>query len=149
MDTSLAYALHQLVFSMDRGADKLLKEEFGISYQRAYFLFMLQQLGMVSQQALAKALGYSAASVSTMVAELVKTGYVVVQPDPEHGRKRLISLSPHGDEHVRKGSRLLDTKLSETIARAGINEQEYLKLTLALYETLTQSGKGKNEHGSF
>lgn len=149
MNTSLAYALHQLVFSMDRGADTLLKEEFGISYQRAYFLFMLQQLGTVSQQALAKALGYSAASVSTMVAELVKAGYIVVQPDPEHGRKRLISLTPHGDEHVRKGSRLLNKKLSETIARAGINEQEYLKSTVALYEAITQPEKDKNEHGSF
>lgn len=137
MDTSLAYALHQLVSSMDRGADKLLKEEFGISYQRAYFLFMLQQLGTVSQQQLAKSLGYSAASVSTMIAELVKAEYVTVRPDPAHGRKHLISLTSVGHEHVQKGSRLLDAKLSETIARAGINEQEYLKLTLALYEAIT------------
>jgi DNA-binding MarR family transcriptional regulator len=87
--------------------------------------------------------------VSAMIAELVKAGYIIVRPDPTHGRRRLISLTPTGVEHVQKGSHLLDAKLSETVARSGVDEQEYLKLTLTLYETIAQSGKANNEHSNF
>ena len=143
MDTSLAYTLHKLVFAMDREADKVLKEKFDISYQRAYFLFTLQQIGTVSQQKIAAKLGYSAASVSVMVTELAKKGLVTIEPDPTHGRKRLVSLTPEGQMRVEAGNRLLSAKLSETIARAGIDESEYRKLTHTLYNTVIHSQEGE------
>jgi DNA-binding MarR family transcriptional regulator len=143
MDISLAYTLHKLVFSMDRAADKVLKEEFGISYQRAYFLFTVWQLETASQQEIATALGYSAASVSTMVAELTKAGHIAIRSDPVHGRKRLVSLTAEGRKHVEKGNRLLDAKLSRVIASAGIDEHEYLRLTQTLYDAIITPRKDK------
>ena len=93
MDESPAYLLHKLVLEMDRAADKLLRTHLGISYKRALFLFVLQQHGTITQHALAVALGYSDPAVSTMLLELAKDGYIKTTPSPEHGRKRLVTIT--------------------------------------------------------
>jgi hypothetical protein len=45
---SPAYALHKLVFDLDRAADGLLRKRLNISYKRALFLLVLKQHGTIS-----------------------------------------------------------------------------------------------------
>src|SRR5690242_5966717 len=98
MDHSTAYLLGKFMLELDRAADKLLHAHVGISYKRFLFLTVLQHCGTVTQHELAVALGYSDPAVSTMLVELVKDGYVQTAPSPEHGRKRLVTITPKGSE---------------------------------------------------
>jgi DNA-binding MarR family transcriptional regulator len=134
---SVADSLHKLVHTMDRTADKILQKQFGITYKRAYFLLTLQHLGAVSQHRLATALGYSDASVSTMLSELVKAGYVIIEPSPTHGRKKLVSLTPLGDNLVTEGRSLLGAHFNNILKDQHISIHEYQAQTEKLYLAVT------------
>ena len=133
---SSAYLLHKLVFELDRGADSLLRAQMGISYKRAVFLLVLEQCGTVTQHELAIALGYSDPSVSTMLVELAKEGYLQVAVSPEHARKRLVSITAKGSEGVAQGRKLLDAHFGQLLQAAGVDAQHYHDLNERIYLAL-------------
>lgn len=145
MDSSLSYLLGKLMFGLDRAADKLLQAHLGISYKRSLFLLVLHQSGTVTQHELAVALGYSDPAVSTMLVELAKDGYVQTAPSPEHGRKRLVTLTPKGKEIVRQGRQLLDAHFDRLVEIAGIDAQLYRELTERLHQALMTKMKEEEE----
>src|SRR6516164_6108389 len=124
LDTSPAYLLGRFMFELDRAADHLLQTHVGISYKRALFLIVLQHSGTVTQHELAVALGYSDPAVSTMLVELAKDGYVEITKSKTHGRKRLVSITPKGNEVVARGRQLLDAHFDQLMARAGVDAQQ-------------------------
>jgi DNA-binding MarR family transcriptional regulator len=131
-----AYRLHKLVFALDRAADTLLRAHLGISYKRALFLLMLQDRGTVIQHELAVALGYSDPAVSAMLLQLAKDGYVTTIPSPEHGRKRLVTITPQGAELVAKGRDLLNVRFDRLMIAAGVDAHHYSELTERIYRAL-------------
>jgi DNA-binding MarR family transcriptional regulator len=141
MAESPAYLLHRLVFELDRAADQLLRTHLGISYKRALFLFVLQHHGTNTQHDLAVALGYSDPAVSTMLLELAKAGYLRTTPSQEHGRKRLVAITPKGSEIVAKGRQLLDSHFDKLVVGAGVDAQHYSELTEQLYQALVAKMK--------
>lgn len=136
MDSSPAYLLHKLVFELDRAADKLLHTHLGISYKRLLFLVVLQHQGTITQHELAVALGYSDPAVSTMLLELAKDGYIRTAPSPEHGRKRLVTITAKGSEIVADGRQLLDSEFDKLMVDASVDTQHYRELTEQIYQTL-------------
>src|SRR3954469_8221301 len=115
-----AYALHKLVFELDRAADQVLRAHVGISYKRALFLLVLQAHGTITQHELAVALGYSDPAVSTMLLELAKASYITTTKSPAHGRKRLVSITPKGSAVVVQGRSLLDMHFDQLMMIAGV-----------------------------
>ena len=141
MDTSLGYLLGKLMFEIDRAADQLLQTQVGISYRRFLFLTVLQYCGTVTQHQLAVALGYSDPAVSTMLVELAKDGYIQSTPSPEHGRKRLVSITPKGNEVVAQGRQLLDSRFDQLMVMADIDAQHFRELIERLHQALTSKMK--------
>jgi DNA-binding MarR family transcriptional regulator len=134
---SPAYALHKLVFDLDRAADSLLRKRLNISYKRALFLLVLKHHGTLTQHELAVALGYSDPAVSSMLTELEKSGYLTAAPSPEHGRKRLVTITRTGSELVRTGKRMLDSHFAELMASAGVDAEQYQQMTEQLQQALS------------
>jgi len=126
---------------MDRAADQLLQTHVGISYKRVLFLTVLQQCGTVTQHELAVALGYSDPAVSTMLVELAKDGYIQTTKSPEHGRKRLVTITPQGNEIVAQGRQLLDSHFDQLLVLADIDAQHYRELIQRLYQALIAKTK--------
>ena len=141
---SSAYLLHQLVFELDRAADSLLRTQVGISYKRTVFLLVLEECGTVTQHELAVALGYSDPSVSTMLVELAKEGYLQTSVSPEHARKRLVSITLKGSEVVAQSRQLLDARFDQLMQAAGVDAQHYRDLNEQVY--LALEAKTKKEH---
>jgi len=135
MQDSPAYVLHKLVFALDRGADKMLQERFGISHKRALFLVVLQQEPMTQHQ-LAVALGYTDPAISSMLVRLVKEGYVKVNPSPDHLRKKIVSLTPEGEVLVAQAKQLLDRSFARILKAAGVDSEQYKKQTEQIYLAL-------------
>jgi len=136
VDTSLTFLLGKFMFEIDRAADQLLQVHVGISYRRFLFLTVLQFRGTVTQHELAVALGYSDPAVSTMLVELAKVGYVQTKPSPEHGRKRLVTITPKGSEIVAQGRKVLDSHFDQLMIIANVDAKHYRDLTERLYEAL-------------
>lgn len=136
VNNSLAYLIGKLMFEMDRAADQLLQTQVSISYSRFLFLTVLQHSGTVSQHELAVALGYSDPAVSTMLVELAKDGYIRTTPSPEHGRKRLVTITPKGNEVVAQGRQLLDSHFDQLMLIADIDAQHFRELTERLHQAL-------------
>jgi DNA-binding MarR family transcriptional regulator len=136
LSNSPAYLLGKFVFELDRAADRLLHAHVGISYRRFLFLTVLQHCGTVTQHELAVALGYSDPAVSTMLVELVKDGYAQTVPSPEHGRKRLVTITPEGNEVVAKGRQVLDSHFDQLMLIADVDALHFSELTERLYQAL-------------
>jgi len=136
MDASLAYLLGKLMFEIDRAADQLLQAHAGISYRRFLFLTVLQHCGTVTQHELAVALGYSDPAVSTMLVGLAKDGYTQTTKSPEHARKRLVTITPKGNEVVAQGRKLLDSHFDQLLVIAGIDAHHLRELTERLHQAL-------------
>ncbi|GCE06848.1 MarR family winged helix-turn-helix transcriptional regulator [Dictyobacter aurantiacus] len=136
MNTSLAYLLGKLMFEIDRAADQLLQTHVGISYRRFLFLTVLQHCGTVTQHELAVALGYSDPAVSTMVVELARDNCIQTAKSPEHGRKRLVTITPKGSELVATGRELLDSHFDQLMELADVDAQHYRELSERLYQAL-------------
>ena len=141
MDTPLAYLLGKLMFELDRAADQLLQNHVGISYRRFFFLTVLQHCGTVTQHELAVALGYSDPAVSTMLVELAKNGYIQTTKSPEHARKRLVAITPKGNEVVAQGRHLLDSHFDQLLVIADIDAHHYRELTQRLHQALIATRK--------
>ncbi len=133
--TSPAYLLGRFVLELDRVADHLLQSQLGISYKRTLFLIVLQY-GTVTQHELAVALGYSDPAVSTMLVELAKDGYVQTTPSKTHGRKRLVMITPKGNEVVTRGRQVLDAHFDQLLVLAGVDSQQLRDITERLYQAL-------------
>ena len=138
-DTSPAFLLGRFMFELDRAADHFLRTRVGISYKRALFLIVLQHCGTVTQHELAVALGYSDPAVSTMLVELAKDGYVKVTKSETHGRKRLVAITPKGDDVVARGRQLLDTHFAQLLDRAEVDSQQLREITERLYRALMKT----------
>lgn len=141
MDTSLAYLAGKLMFDIDRAADHLLQTHVGISYRRFLFLTVLQHCGTVTQHELAVALGYSDPAVSTMLVELARDSYIQTTKSPDHGRKRLVAITPQGNEVVVQGRKLLDAHFDQLMVIADIDAQHYRELTERLHQALLATMK--------
>ena len=141
MDTSTGYLLGRFVFELDRAADHLLQAHVGISYRRFLFLTVLQHSGTVTQHELAVALGYSDPAVSTMLVELARDEYVQTTPSKTHGRKRLVTITPQGNEVVAEGRRLLDAHFDQLMDLASVDAQQLRELTERLHRALMSKMK--------
>jgi DNA-binding MarR family transcriptional regulator len=124
------------MFEIDRAADQLLQTHVGISYNRFLFLTVLQHTGTVTQHELAVALGYSDPAVSTMLVELARDSYIQTAPSPEHGRKRLVTITPKGSKVVARGRRVLDLHFEQLLLIAGIDAQHLRELIERLHQAL-------------
>lgn len=145
LNHSSGYLLGRFIFEIDRTADQLLQKHIGTSYKRVYFLIVLQHCGTVTQHELAVALGYSDPAVSTMLVELVRDGYVQIAKSPEHGRKRLVTITSEGNDVVAKGRKLLDEHFDQLMVMAGVDAQQYRESTERLYHALlTKTEKEKS-----
>jgi DNA-binding MarR family transcriptional regulator len=144
IDTSTTYLLGRFVFELDRTADHLLQAHVGISYRRFLFLTVLQHQGTVTQHELAVALSYSDPAVSAMLVELADDGYVQVTQSAQHGRKRLVTITPEGSEVVTRGRRLLDEHFDQLLALAGVEAQQLHDITGRLYQALMSKRKSED-----
>jgi DNA-binding MarR family transcriptional regulator len=132
------------MFELDRAADHLLQPQVGISYRRFLFLTVLQHCGTVTQHELAVALGYSDPAVSMMLVELGRDGYVQTTRSETHGRKRLVTITPQGNEVVALGRQLLDDHFDQLLAQASVDAQQLRELTERLYQALMTKMKKEN-----
>ncbi|MFI6735135.1 MarR family winged helix-turn-helix transcriptional regulator [Nonomuraea sp. NPDC050451] len=144
MDRNLSFDLHVLTARLDRAADRILRAEHQVSYSRFLALTLVGKLGASTQRTLADYLGVTEPSVSRMTAVLAAEGLLDVQPDPDGGRKRRLSLTDKGKELVASVQRGFEDRLAALVAHSGVPYQEYAEHTARLLQALERWEQGKS-----
>jgi DNA-binding MarR family transcriptional regulator len=134
----LAYEVHALTARLDRAADRLLRERFGISYRRFLVLYMVGDLGVTTQRALAEQLDVSEPSVSRMIGVLREAGLLRADSKPGDGNRRQVALTDEGRMLLEDGERHLTRRLAQVVERSGIPSRAFIgharRLSAALDE---------------
>jgi DNA-binding MarR family transcriptional regulator len=135
----LSLNLHVLVSRLDRAADRILRAEHNISYNRFLALTLIGELGVSTQRALADGLGVTEPSVSRMTAVLAAEGLLDVQPDPAGGNRRQLSLTDEGKRLVASLRQEFEEKLAALVAHSGVPYAEFAEHTERLLATLDRT----------
>jgi DNA-binding MarR family transcriptional regulator len=138
--TGLSFRLHVLTARLDRAADRILRAEQGISYQRFLALTLVGELGAGTQRALAEGLGITEPSVSRMTGVLVAEGLLDARADPGGGHRKRLALTPRGERLVRDGQQILEERFAALVGASGVSYQRLEADTAALLAALTDGG---------
>lgn len=113
----LPVTLHYLADLVDRSADHLLQQRFGLSYSQFAFIATLSTLAPPPDiTGLADCLGVSKAAVSKRVPALVEAGWVQTHADPANARRVLLAPTPKAEALLAEAAPALDTWFAELFA---------------------------------
>ena len=114
------YKFHYLLHSADLVQDLLRVQlaPFEVSPHQARVIKTLDRLGPVSQIDLAREIGITAASMSTMTARLIALDLIRIEKDPSDAKRNVIILTGKGNALLRKIDRVwanVDALLKEKL----------------------------------
>lgn len=128
----LAYELHDLVRTLDRAAERLLRPE-GLSYNRYVALIILSEHPGMTGRELAGALGVTEAAGSSIVRALLDAGLIENLAAPGSGNVRRLQVVDRGMGVLERCSELLTGSLDENARRIGVDPDQLAHLIHALH----------------
>jgi len=132
-----AYALHAVVFLLDRAADSILPA-VDLTYSRFLALLTIERLGGATQRSIAEALGVTEPSASRTIRRLQDDGLVASSATPGTGNRRTVSLTDKGERVVDDAADQLERSFADLLKAAGLRPAQVLDVTDPLLRVLTQ-----------
>lgn len=132
-----AYALHAVVFLLDRAADDILPA-LDLTYSRFLALLTIERLGGATQRAVADALGVTEPSASRTIRRLQEDGLVDSSAMPGVGNRRTVSLTDKGDRVVDEAAARLERSFADLLKEAGLRPAQVVDVTDPLLATLAK-----------
>ncbi|MGW6282565.1 MarR family winged helix-turn-helix transcriptional regulator [Kribbella sp. NPDC055071] len=139
MDDGLADLLHRVVQLLGEAARRRGDDLGGLSYSQLRLLGTLEEIQPATQHQLAQALAISDPAISRALRPLETAGFVQVRTDPEHGRRRLVTLTSVGSKAFHDSGKPLEEELRTALVAAGFPYDEYLRDTVVLAKLLESS----------
>ncbi|MEV0546392.1 MarR family winged helix-turn-helix transcriptional regulator [Nocardia salmonicida] len=139
MDDGLGDLLHRVVYLLGEAARRRVDDSAALTYSQIRLLGTLEEIEPVTQHQLAQALAVSDPAVSRALRPLETAGFVAVEPDPEHGRRRLVSTTEAGRNAFHGSDRPLQNELRDALLKAGFPYERYLHDTATLAKFLEPS----------
>lgn len=132
-----AYALHAVVFLLDRAAEGILPE-LGLTYSRFLTLLTIERLGGATQRSIAEALGVTEPSASRAIRGLQHAGLAAAEATPGAGNRREVTLTDKGQRVVDEAAEHLEKSFSTLLDRAGLARADVLAVTDPLLRSLAE-----------
>jgi DNA-binding MarR family transcriptional regulator len=139
MDDGLADLLHRVVFLLGEAARRRSTDPGALSYSQMRLLGTLEDIEPVTQHQLAQALSVSDPAISRSLGPLEAAGLVQVRPDPNHGRRRVVSITEAGRKAFHNSGKPLYDELRNGLLEAGFPYERYLRDTALLAQILESS----------
>ncbi|MEV6558458.1 MarR family transcriptional regulator [Nocardia sp. NPDC051756] len=136
MDDGLGDLLHRVVFLLGEATRRRVTSSGGLSYRQMRLLGTVEESGPMTQHQLAQALSVSDPAISRALRPLEAAGLIQVDPDPEHGRRRLVSTTEAGRDAFHTSGKPLQDELRDALLAAGFPYERYLRDTDTLAELL-------------
>ena len=95
-----------------------IMEELGVSIQSAQYPFLaaIDRAGPLTIGELAQAVGITQPGATRTISQLLELGYVDMQTSAEDQRRRLVSLTPKGQELVDYSKRSVWPRIEQAVA---------------------------------
>src|SRR5882757_9635935 len=119
MDDGLGDLLHRVVLLLGEAARQRNTDPDGLTYSQMRLLGTLEDVQPVTQHQLAQALSVSDPAISRALRPLETAGLVAVRTDPEHGRRRLVSITETGRNAFHATGKPLYDELRNGLIEAG------------------------------
>lgn len=126
----MTFTLNHLVGELNRHADRILRDEFGLTYSQFLFLVSLASSGPVSSGVLAKNLGVSRAAVSKRTAWFTSRGFVRSGSARDDSRVVRLAITERGLALVQRMSEVLESRFRSTFDDLPGLDLEQLNQTL-------------------
>ena len=126
MQHSIGYALHQLVFILDKQSDEALHTNLGIGYSQFKILMAAKKRSGLKQNDIASYLGQTEASVSRQIKLLKNDGMLAVRTDPANRRARSIVLTDKGTQFAKQCVTVLEQAHAATFGSLSFAEQKMM-----------------------
>ncbi|MEV7217371.1 MarR family transcriptional regulator [Kitasatospora cineracea] len=137
MDEGLAELLYRVVMLMGDAARRRSGPDRRLSTSQLRLLGTLEEIQPATQHRLAEALALSDPAVSRALRPLEAEGYVAVDIDPAHRRRRLVTLTPAGQAAFLAEGKPLEEEFRTALLAAGFPYEQYLADTHRLAALLT------------
>lgn len=128
--------LHRVVYLLGEAARGRVGDAGALTYSQIRLLGMLEEIEPATQHQLAQALAVSDPAVSRALRPLEVAGFVAIEIDPEHARRRLVSTTEAGRAAFHGSDRPLQNELRDALLEAGFPYERYLNDTAALAKLL-------------
>ncbi|MBE1470515.1 MarR family winged helix-turn-helix transcriptional regulator [Kibdelosporangium phytohabitans] len=136
VDDGLADLLHRVVFLLGEAARRRGGDSGDLTYSQMRLLGTLEEIQPATQHQLALALSVSDPAISRALRPLEADGLVQIRVDPEHARRRLVSLTETGRKAFHTNGRPLYDALRDALLAADFPYERYLRDTARLAEIL-------------
>lgn len=121
----VTFTLNHLVGELNKNADRILREEFGLTYSQFLFLVHLDSAGTMSSSGLARNMGVSRAAVSKRVSWFTSRGLVRSGHTASDNRVLSLSVTARGKALVAQMSDVLEQRFREKFdALEGVDLEE-------------------------
>jgi DNA-binding MarR family transcriptional regulator len=115
-------------------AHRIITEAFAAGSARGYhyrLLATLEEFGPASQAALGRHTGIDRSDVVAALNELAEQGFVERAPDPEDGRRNIITVTPAGLRQLKRLDKLVKQAQDDIFAPLSANDRATLGRLLA------------------
>lgn len=135
---SFMYSVHQMNFLVAKRLEHILLKHESITFSQFIILVGCKcpRLEQISQQAIARELDLTEATVSRHIATLVKLNYMRREEDPNNRRKHILSITPEGTKAFEKAKKLIDKELSSLFASI---EEKDRKRIMEIFSSVLQN----------
>ncbi|MFI6170712.1 MarR family winged helix-turn-helix transcriptional regulator [Nocardia sp. NPDC051052] len=139
MDDGLGDLLHRVVSLLGDATRRRVDSSGGLTYSQIRLLGTLEDIEPVTQHQLAQALAVSDPAISRALRPLEEAGLVQVDPDPDHGRRRLVRSTEAGRTAFHASGKPLADELRNALLAANFPYDRYLQDTITLAKLLEPS----------
>ncbi|MEU5896634.1 MULTISPECIES: MarR family transcriptional regulator [unclassified Streptomyces] len=137
MNEGLAELLYRVTMLMGDEARRRSGPDQRLSHSQLRLLGTLEEIQPATQHQLAEALGVSDPAISRSLRSLEAEGYVTISVDPAHRRRRLVALTPLGQDTFLTEGKPLEEELRTALLKADFPYDRYLADTHRLAALLT------------
>lgn len=130
---NLAHELHDLVRTLDKWAERILKPE-GLTYNRYVALVIVSEHPGVTGRILSDALGVSEAASSGIVRTLLDAGLVENRANTGDGHIRRLAITADGSTTLTRCSALLGSSLDDNARAIGLDPSKLAGDIRALHD---------------
>lgn len=137
MDEGLADLLHRVVALLGERARERMQEPGALTYSQMRLLGTLEEQPPMTQHRLAESLAMSDPAISRALQPLAGAGLVAIEPDPDHGRRKLVALTEQGSRVFHEAGRPVIEEFKQALLANDFPYERYLADTARLAELLT------------
>jgi DNA-binding MarR family transcriptional regulator len=136
MKEKLTNVLHEIVWLMDKYANKALQQKYNISFAKFHVLIVIEKTQPTNQAQVARHLHYTQAAISKALSKLMQEELIDIRIDPTHARRNIVHSTKKGSKLAKACSKFLDKEFDGLLKNIDISKKAYYENSIKIRNAL-------------